>query len=675
MKARFYLLILVYFLFFGSTALAADSCGDDVTTVYTFEELEQWFAGLDDQGGKVVLGDTITIEDSIFTYEEQRNPICIDTGAYGLIYDGGNIDVQNLKLEGEGIDVPVLEIRSTPPGGWFIPLDWNRNLSYMDVTAAGRDGVGGVAVRITSESEVRNPIASYEARGRIHSYGTDAVGLELSMPDVTNGYFLDIDVAGDGACAVSAVNGADLFGCNLSAQGSGAVTASGNDLILDTCILSSEPQNVTVIKRHIESLVGLEPQVRQNSDPDEIRNVVRLCDAKRYRLSGGRYLDVYLEYDQDQVENLDSSVPGVIDIPVSLPGYLKDLGLDGGKDMTFRIWIRDPALPIIQRVRQDDNAMRFFLWEDAVLSPGIILWCSKDNGLTWADITDWDSVTWSDDSFQGELFQLDTSMVSGTISLVLENEAGWSNTVILTPGENQIIDPGTGGDRDGGDRDEQPGSEGGEHGENNSHPSLPETGDGETSEENSPADDIQAPQKQEQTDQEDIESSKAETDDTGMETLNPEAGHMGADAVKPEADDNVAGTAGPEPDDNIAGTVKPAADDNGAGIGEPEAGYMGADSKKTEAKRGTDRSGAETKDTVRSVNNMPVSDSEKRSITEKKTGQAKGNAKQAQTSPSGNKEVFWAEMVLPVLVLCAAGIITAVIVFRKKRRSSDVKKK
>lgn len=436
----------------------------ETETVSTVEELSDWLHRLDGSGGEVTLGDTITIEESIFAYEDQSGAVRINTGRFGVIYDGGNIDVLGLELIGEGVDVPVLEIKSMDIYyGWMPAPDWNLCVSGLDVTAVGRNGLGGVAVQIDADSKTRTSTAGYESRGRIHSYGDGAVGVLIKTDNALKTYFLDIDVEGDNAHAVSALNGANLFGCKLTAQGEGASVIAGSQIVLDTCVLSPEPEEGVVIRQSLDRRLGIEPQIKQNDGPDDIDDSVCLDEIKRYRLTGGGYLDLYLDHDENYADNIDTKVLGKVDISVSLPEYLQGLGLENGTDLTFRVWVRDPALPILRDVNQNENILSFLSWEDAVVVPGMVLWCSEDDGATWSDITDWEAVEWNKHTYRGNLFDMDADQINGPMLLVLENKAGWGNVVSFTPGENGMVSVGTGGDRDGGDREEQEGGEGGQH--------------------------------------------------------------------------------------------------------------------------------------------------------------------------------------------------------------------
>ena len=457
----------------------------ETETVSTAEELSDWLHRLDGSGGEVALGATITIEESIFAYENQSGAVRINTGRFGLIYDGGNIDVLGLELIGEGVDVPVLEIKSMDIYfGWMPAPDWNLCVSGLDVTAVGRNGLGGVAVQIDADSKTRTSTAGYEKRGRIHSYGDGAVGVLIKTDNELKTYFLDIDVEGEKARAVSALNGANLFGCKLTAQGEGASVIEGSQIVLDTCVLSPEPEEGVVIRQSLDQRLGIEPQIKQNDGPDDIDFSVRLNEIQRYRLTGGGDFDLYLDHDENYADNIDTNVLGRVDIPVSLPEYLQGLGLENGTDLTFRVWVRDPALPILRDVNQNENILSFLSWEDAVVVPGMVLWCSEDDGATWSDITDWEAVEWNRYTYRGNLFDMDADQINGPMLLALENRAGWGNVVSFTPGENGMVSIGTGGDRDGGDREDQEGGEGGQHdgGKPGDNPGDDHTGGGSSGE-------------------------------------------------------------------------------------------------------------------------------------------------------------------------------------------------
>lgn len=435
-------------------------------TVDNARELCAWMRSLSPEGGEITLGDTVTLtwNDVAYFGANLEAPAVIHTGPHSLVYDGKGIrvigqEVGMFQIEGEGVDAPVLEIR----GDQFFGSDWNEILAYQEVTASGRGGQGGVAVQVTSDSETRNNLEYYRTRGRIHAYGTRAVGLKLDVPALVN--CLDIDVSGEGALAIDGPEGTAAFLCTLTAGAGGSVAGSGVNT--DGSILPPEPEGPRIDRR-----VGIDPQIPLGTSRRDIERIVGLHYLQRYRLTDGSYLDAELAYDEGFAKHLDTSVPGLVDIPVALPKPLQGLGLEGENGLAFRVWIRDPALPILADMEQEDGLITFytsysFISAGSVWDPGTRLWRSDDGGVTWHDATGWDAVTWCAEGYSVELFRLDTAGLNSPISLVLENRAGWGNVVTLTPGEEGVITPGTGGDRDGGDREEQPGGDGGQHGGDN----------------------------------------------------------------------------------------------------------------------------------------------------------------------------------------------------------------
>lgn len=656
MRAYFFLFLLSGLLLYGSlctievkaaenltTTEQEDLC-PETTTVTTAEELARWLAALDGNGGQVTLGAAITIEDTIFPYEDQANPIRICTGSFGLIYDGGSISTLDVELIGEGVDMPVLEIRGIEDKyEWFHVPDWNKILSDMDVTATGRDGLGGVAVQVTEDKIKRSSTASYVIRGRIHSYGEEAVGLMLTLDHPVDIYFLDIDVEGTNACAVTAPSGADMFGCSLSALGKGAVTAAGNGIVLDTCLLSPEPEDATVISRTIERIVGLEPQIRQNVD---YRNIsLGLYEPKRYRLTGGRYLDICLEYDPEIFKDLDTSVLGEMKIPVSLPPCLQGLGLENEEPFTFRVWIQEPDLPIIDYINQEEDILTFFTWDDAAWEPGWILWCSEDEGVTWTNITGWEKVVWREDPTSRTIFQMDVQGIEQPILLALENSTGWGNVVSLIPGENGVISMGPGGDRDGGDREELPGSDGGEHNSDNTGGAAEDD-----SKENGPREDgseengSKEDGSKEDESKEDGSKKDGSEEDESKGDGTKENSHIESPAVKDvlmgnHSINNIS-VEGP-PSDEITG-------------GFPGSSLTGDTYSHGSSKKAVSNTSPVDTNGIGEPAKTPVSEQD----TEKKTDNT--------VSSANHQAADGTELLLSVLVLCTAGVISVFATFRKK---------
>ena len=433
-------------------------------TVENSRELCAWMQSLGPEGGKISLGATVTLtwEDGVYFNAMLEKPAIIDTKEYSLVYAGNGVrpvgqKAEMFQIEGEGVDAPVLELQGDRFEG---ASDWNEYLVYQEVTAYGRDGMGGVAVRVTSDSVDRSSLEYYKARGRIHASGAGAVGLKLDVPALVN--CVDIDVNGEGALGIDGPEGSKAFLCKLSAGEGGRPAGDGVDT--DGSILDSETTGP-----RIDCRVGIEPQIPQGASRGDVKSIMGLGYTQRYRLTDGSYIDVELKPEEDFAETIDTSVLGPVDIPVALPEYLQGLGLEGENGLTFRAWVRDPALPILADMEQEGDIVTFFASyyfkdDESVWDPETRLWRSDDGGETWTDATE--TVAWCVEDYSVELFALDAAGLDHPIFLVLENRAGWGNVVTLTPGEEGVVDPGTGGDRDGGDREEQPGGDGGTQGGN-----------------------------------------------------------------------------------------------------------------------------------------------------------------------------------------------------------------
>jgi hypothetical protein len=197
-------------------------------TVFDEAGLAEWFYTHASTGGTVTLGANITITSGINF--NGNFAITIDTGAFGLTYNGGCIFPSYMvSITGEGVDVPVLDV--VDPN--VFRMNWIHTIQELYITATGRNGEGGTALRISQADSTWRPNLDYFlSEGLIRSYGIGAVGVELGVPlDV---YCLNIQTEGDGSVAVLASEGgADLYYCKLSASGIGAVAVRGGDIVLD----------------------------------------------------------------------------------------------------------------------------------------------------------------------------------------------------------------------------------------------------------------------------------------------------------------------------------------------------------------------------------------------------------------------------------------------------------
>jgi len=167
----------------GGSALGLDLIlpEADENTVYNERQLMDWYAASGGTGGTVSLGCSITITEGNFGFNWHENiddnRVTIDTGKFGLIYDGGSLSTGEFMLTGEGVDNPVLTI--IDPG--IFRASWVHGVQGLSVTATGKDGLGGTAVSVQSEPGYFwdwSPMFNFfKTEGLICSYGTGAVGL------------------------------------------------------------------------------------------------------------------------------------------------------------------------------------------------------------------------------------------------------------------------------------------------------------------------------------------------------------------------------------------------------------------------------------------------------------------------------------------------------------------
>lgn len=416
-------------------------------------ELAEW-CGAHENGGYVTLDDTVVVTQNIYT----TGNVVIDTGRHGLVYAGGRIEYSyggSLEIVGEGVEHPVLEIVSvfTPGGMFWGGLSWNAALSGVCVTAGGKDGAGGVAVRVARDDGYDINLDTMDAVGVIRSHGAGAVGLYLAEP--MDAYCLSIEVTGENSAAVYAEYDATLFYCKLGAYGEGASCVAGSGAVtLDACAASPTPQNVRIIERRAVGALGMYQPVEQHA-----RWLVLANWHPALLLDGGgetvaRYFA--LEYDKAVFYAIDTSVPGKTAVPCALSLPLQGLGLTDGFPLELIIDVRDPAIPCINRIdfRSDDAGSYACLgfWQSYDPGAGLMLWRSDDGGASWYDIADAPNVRWD----------IRNGMASGAYVYYGELDApmllqievtgrGESNVAAMYPAEGGMSGD-IGGDRHGSDR-------------------------------------------------------------------------------------------------------------------------------------------------------------------------------------------------------------------------------
>ncbi|WP_294855953.1 hypothetical protein [uncultured Oscillibacter sp.] len=326
----------------SNAALESPGVSEETDTVSTEEDLAEWIKQHQETGGTVSLSDHVTITRDMGIYGIVGE-ITIDTGRFGLVFDGGMLPTYNVFITGEGINVPVVNVKRGDGGYPYAP-SWNSTLMQMNVTATGRDGRGGTALRISAADTKDFRMDGLLWQGALRSYGEGAVGLWLDVP--MEAWCYKVEVSGDNSIAVYAPNGADLLYCKLTAQGNGASAAAGNDLLLDSCAASPAPAGVQSVNRRAmeESFSRLYLPLEQHSslfDPLAMLNSpnVFLIDEDGSVIS--RSFPVYW----DEFYEIDTGNLGTTLVSGTVDPDLYGLGIFDDVSITITVEVRDPALP------------------------------------------------------------------------------------------------------------------------------------------------------------------------------------------------------------------------------------------------------------------------------------------------------------------------------------------
>jgi len=421
--------------------------------VYDEAEFLAWCYAHSDSGGIVYLGAAITLTERHSIYNSGY--ITIDTGAYGLIYDGGYIFSLNCEIIGEGVDIPVLSIYNAN----CFRDSWETSVLEEKITATGRGGIGGTAVCVYAKSSYSFNFNYLTGQGLISSFGTGAIGLYVNVPmDV---HCLNIAVDGDNSTAIYAPEGVNLYYCKLSASGAGATTVSGDGILLDTCATSPAPEGVNVINRQIIGMSGSGFYIPV-SEGDSESYQSYITDCYTLLLSGSdEYLATtlfaHVVWD-DALDKIDVETLGTTIIKGQLQPVFQGLGLENGDfPLELILEVRDPALPCIYMYwlwlyddygEEAHNHISLYFWDSYNPEDGdVILWRSDDEGATWYDFTDSEALDWWGnglDFYYGE--------IAGSIQLKIEvPNKGESNIVSITMMDGMAV-LGCGGDRTGTDR-------------------------------------------------------------------------------------------------------------------------------------------------------------------------------------------------------------------------------
>ena len=413
--------------------------------VYNGAELAAWLAGHRVGGGRVSLGGVVTLTETILLHG--CGHIVIDTGEYGLIYGRGGIYLlgyEEFSITGEGVDVPVLDIYDT--GGFN--GGWNRYTRSLTITATGRDGTGGIALRVMRDDNFSTKAGSLTYEGHIRSYGEGAVGLYLAVP--LDAYGFNIEVEGAGSAAVYAEQGANLYYCKLKARGAGEAVVSGaGDILLDTCAALPAPQNGRIVNYHIVDVISgrfYEP-VQQNSPVYLSGDYTFLLNDE----TGASAITSSFSIQWDDYRNIDTGKVGTYVVQGSLAPPLQGLGLEGGYSFEFMVEVCDPALPMICDLEFWGNSVVYiYFWysHEQMANGDMILWRSDNGGESWYDFTDSTDISWN---IGGFMFCCDE--ITDPITLQLERvDVGVSNVITLYSIDGIVRVGDSGGDRTGTDR-------------------------------------------------------------------------------------------------------------------------------------------------------------------------------------------------------------------------------
>lgn len=421
---------------------------DEADVVHTESELEAWIQEHCYDGGTVSLGCSITITQPIWYHERYLN-VVINTGEYGLIFDGGMLSNTEIQIIGEGVDLPVVTINDL--SSYEEEGSVKNRVLELNITAAGRNGDGGTALRISNDISGTIDLSQKFEQGSIRSYGAGAVGIELAMPMVI--YCFNAEVSGDSSRVVSAPSGSTLYYCKLYADGSGAAVVDDENIILDTCAAAPIPSESQYRSRYLlpESFDIMYLPFPQNGDPsiliymDYIKAMLSLSGGDGYE-SEKRFFTFNFEY--GDFNSVDISTQGKYSVPLRFSSAFQGLELDN-MECFLTVEIRDPSLPCIEYFGIQNGISKFFFWESYDPEIGdVILWRSDDRGENWYNST------WSEDiSWFGQSVEFKHSIQNQEVLFMLEIiDVGKSNIIFVSE-RGSISFGGSLGDRTGTDRE------------------------------------------------------------------------------------------------------------------------------------------------------------------------------------------------------------------------------
>lgn len=429
------------------------------------DDLSKW-AAANPKGGSITLTQNITITKPLIIYA----PVNINTGVYGVTLKGGFILGWPLSITGDGVDVPVLTLSNVGSKD-----AWENILPSYNVTAVGRNGKGGTAVRI-SESVIASAakagstgfIVSWELDlGRIRSEGNGAVGVKFDHP--IDAYFLSVSVDGENSVAVSAPKGASLYYGRLEAFGEGSKIVSRDGILLDTCAVSGNASGADIVNRKIIATAGTWlywPLAQGMTSLRHSSLYLTFCNFYEFPflVSGDKnhpaeVRKMYVQWDQNKIRAIDTSNIGKTLIQGSLHSAYQDLGLDDDFSTDLTVDVLKGGKPYIISLKfynGDGTGKRYVYFETNDFfydwfepqAGNFILWRSEDEGESWDDITGSDDVSLA----EGGIIYYYDEIVSPVWFRIQEIGGEYSNIAVIHGYEGKTYGS-LGGDRTGVDRD------------------------------------------------------------------------------------------------------------------------------------------------------------------------------------------------------------------------------
>ena len=459
MRAAKRILALWVAAFLLLQALPVTAQGDNVSAgysvglsnvIYDQDQLYNW-CNENEDGGTVFLGCDVTLTGTLAAYGT-TGFITIDTGENSLILDRGNISLHNYRVVGRGVEKPVLDVHMA----YTFRSHWSGVLFDLKVTATGDGERGGTAVRVRDVVDTGfrfNLHNIYGFAGDIRAYGENARGVVLEQPGQY--YCFNVAVEGDNSVGVEAQDGTELYFSRITAIGANAKAVNGSDVVLDTCVVSPSADGAAV-RWSIPDLTEATPQLMVEQFYDAERILSDGVFVSHSNMDGIEYISI-IEWDFSKI---DTSQTGIVELRGRVTQPFDKLGLEDYLPMTLQACVWDAALPCINMIQGYDSIYQLYYWLPKGDALGeATLWRSTNNGETWANITNADSIHWEtysnpdDPEFHSEFGEITVTCedTEETYMFAIDMMDGRrSNIAIIKSGTCYAISD-NGGDRTGTD--------------------------------------------------------------------------------------------------------------------------------------------------------------------------------------------------------------------------------